>query len=81
MDERIASDARFANLAKVRQARRMTEEERVLAGPRLFAGVCERMKEGLRDEEPDAKEDEIHHLLLKRLARLAKLDRPMRTSP
>jgi hypothetical protein len=39
------------------------------------------MKEGLRDEEPDAKEDKIHHLLLKRLARLAKLDRPMRTSP
>jgi hypothetical protein len=39
------------------------------------------MKEGLRDEEPDAKEDEIHHLLLKRLARLAKLDRSMRMSP
>ncbi len=31
-------------LGKVRQARTMSEEERVLAGPRLFAGVCERMK-------------------------------------
>ncbi|MEY5013623.1 MAG: hypothetical protein RLY69_1338, partial [Verrucomicrobiota bacterium] len=28
MDERIASDARFADLAKVRQARRMTPEMR-----------------------------------------------------
>jgi len=46
MDERIASDARFANLAKVRQARRMTDEERVLAGARLFAGVCKPMKNG-----------------------------------
>lgn len=74
MDEQIASDARFADLAKVRQARRMSEEERVLAGPRLFAGVCERMKEGLRDEQPNAPEEEIHRQLLQRLARLRKLD-------
>ncbi len=74
MDERIASDSRFATLAKVRQARMMSEEERVLAGPRLFAGVCERMKEGLRDEQPDATEEGIHRLLLQRLARLRKLE-------
>ena len=36
-------------LGKVRQARAMSAEARVLAGPRLFAGVCERMKEGIRD--------------------------------
>ena len=42
--------------------------------PRLFAGVCERMKEGLRDEHPDATEEEIHSLLLQRLACLRKLD-------
>ena len=74
MDARIASDARFADLAKVRQARLMSQEERVLAGPRLFAGVCERMKEGLRDEQPDASDEEIHQLLLERLARLRKLE-------
>ena len=74
MDERIASDARFADLAKVRQARMMSEEQRVLAGPRLFAGVCDRMKEGLRDERPDASEEEIHGLLIQRLARLRKLE-------
>lgn len=61
-------------LGKVRQARRMSAEERVLAGPRLFAGVCERMKEGIRDERPDAGEDEIHRLLLRRFEILGKLE-------
>lgn len=61
-------------LGKVRQARTMSEEERVLAGPRLFAGVCERMKEGIRDERPDAGELEIHGLLLRRFEILGKLE-------
>lgn len=74
MDERIASDACFAALAKVRQARMMSGEERVLAGPRLFAGVCERMKEGLRDEYPEANDGKIHQLLLQRLNLLKKLE-------
>lgn len=81
MEERIANDARFADLAKVRQARLMSEEERVLAGPRLFAGVCERMKEGLRDERTDATEEEIHRLLLQRLARLRKLETSRHATP
>jgi hypothetical protein len=74
MDERIASDARFSALAKVRQARMMSGEERVLAGPRLFAGVCERMKEGLRDENPEVGDEGIHQMLLQRLKRLRKLE-------
>lgn len=65
-------------LAKVRQARSMTEEDRVLAGPRLFAGVCERMKEGLRDENPEANEPEIHRLLLRNLKRLRKIETAVR---
>jgi len=81
MEERIASDARFADLAKVRQARLMSEEERMLAGPRLFAGVCERMKEGLRDEQPEATDEEIHRLLLLRLTRLRKLETRSHPTP
>lgn len=81
MDDRIISDARFADLAKVRQARLLTEEQRVLEGPRLFAGVCERMKEGLRDERPSTSESEIHRLLLLRLARLRKIDTSRRVTP
>jgi hypothetical protein len=79
MDERIASDARFSALAKVRQARMMSGEERVLAGPRLFAGVCERMKEGLRDENPEVDDEGIHQMLLQRLKRLRKLETARRT--
>ena len=74
MDDRIADDALFALKAKVRQARAMSPEDRMAAGPRLFAGVCERMKEGLRDEHPDTDEGAIHQLLLKRLAKLRKIE-------
>lgn len=73
MDERIADDARFALLAKVRQARMMSGEEKILAGMRLFSGVCDRMKEGIRDERPAAAEEEVHRLLLQRLAKLRRL--------
>lgn len=61
-------------LAKVRQARAMSAQERFLAGPRLFAGVCDRMKEGLRDDHPDSSEDEIHRLLLARFGKLRKVE-------
>lgn len=73
MDDRIADDARFALLAKVRQARMMSGEERIVAGIQLFAGVCERMKEGIRDERPTAADDEVQRLLLQRLAKLDRL--------
>lgn len=75
MKDSILEDAQMSLLAKVRQARAMSEEDRVLAGPRLFAGVCERMKEGLRDENPDADEAEIHGLLLQRLAKIRRLEK------
>lgn len=81
MDDRIADDARFSLLAKVRQARMMSAEERMLAGPRLFAGVCERMKEGIRDERPNAGDDEVHRILLQRLSKLAKLQKQQHAIP
>lgn len=67
-DETIAAQARAADLAKVRRARTMTEEQRVLSGPRLFAGVCERMREGLKYENPDVSPEALHELLRRRLA-------------
>lgn len=44
MDERIASDARFANLAKVRQARRMAKEERLLVSMSCQNGILHAQK-------------------------------------
>jgi hypothetical protein len=49
MNDRIAGDARFALLAKVRQARMMSGKVQMVAGIQMFAGVCERMKVGIRD--------------------------------
>lgn len=81
MNDRIADDARFALLAKVRQARMMSGEERMLAGIQMFAGVCERMKEGIRDEHPAAGGDEVHSLLLHRLAKVRRLAKRTKTVP
>lgn len=75
MEATILSDARFVARAKIRQARAMSPKERILAGPRLFAGVCERMKEGLCDDHPEANEAAIHQRLIKRLTLLDKLER------
>jgi hypothetical protein len=74
MEAKILSDARFVTRAKIRQARAMSADERILAGPRLFAGVCKRMKESLRDENPGVDESGIHQMLLKRLTILDKLE-------
>ncbi len=74
MQPDIESDIRFAELAKIRQARAMSPAEKFLAGPRLFQGVCERMKEGLRDENPDYDDRAIHALLTNRLRILRKLE-------
>jgi hypothetical protein len=41
--------------------------------------VCERMKEGLRDENPQADDEAIHQMLLQRLKRLRKLETARRT--
>jgi hypothetical protein len=67
-DTFIAAQARAADLAKVRNARAMTEEQRILSGPRLFAGVCDRIREGLRDENPQASPETLEHLLRRRLS-------------
>ena len=74
MQPDIEGDLRFAEMAKIRQARAMSPAEKFLAGPRLFAGVCDRMKEGLRDEHPGLDENSIHALLAKRLKILRKLE-------
>jgi hypothetical protein len=64
MNDRIADDARLVLLAKVRQARMMSGEERMVVGIQMFVGVCERMKKGIQDEHPAAGGDEVHSLLL-----------------
>ncbi len=68
-------DELFRN--KVRAARRMTEEERLRAGGDLFDEVCDRMRDGIRSEFPDADGVVVERILRKRLDIARKLERSL----
>jgi hypothetical protein len=55
-------------LEKVQQARRMSFEDKFLAGPRLFDLACRLMRDGIRMQFPNADETEVERLFLERLA-------------
>jgi hypothetical protein len=61
---------------KLRRAARMSPGDRLLAGPRLFDLACEFTKAGLRAQNPDASEAEIHEMLRARLRLARKLEGP-----
>lgn len=60
---------------RVLRARRQPLEAKFLAGAELFEQVCERMKAGLRAENPGADAATIDQLLRQRLDRLPSLER------
>jgi hypothetical protein len=59
---------------RVLRARRTPIEHKILAGGELFEGVCARMADGLRDENPGADEATIQELLRRRLEFLRRLE-------
>jgi hypothetical protein len=64
MDERIASDARFAALAKVRQARMLSPEMKFRAGAELFEEACQWTLAGIANRFPESSESERRKKLL-----------------
>jgi hypothetical protein len=58
---------------RVLRARRTPLEQKLWLGPQLFAEVCERMADGIRNEYPNADEQRVQELLLARLALLERL--------
>jgi hypothetical protein len=52
---------------RVLRARRMSPEERILEGPRLFDYACSITLAGLRSETPRASEEELRQALRRRL--------------
>jgi hypothetical protein len=58
---------------RVLRARRIPLAEKLLMGPELFAGVCRRMADGIRNENPDADEQRVQELLVARLNLLERL--------
>jgi hypothetical protein len=53
---------------RVLRARRMSPEEKMLAGPRLFEMACQIARDGIRSQHPEATEEEVHAMLRRRLA-------------
>lgn len=52
---------------KIDQARATPPEEKLLDGPRLFDYACEVAKAGIRMQHPEANEEEVERLLIRRL--------------
>lgn len=75
MNEGIASDARFADLAKVRQARRLSPEMKFRAGGDLFEEACLWSLAGIAARFPKATESERREKLRQYL-KLAESERP-----
>lgn len=61
-------------LERVRRAREMSPEEKLLAGARLFDRSCRIMADGIRDQFPDADDRQVQEILAARLALLRRLE-------
>jgi hypothetical protein len=58
---------------KVRAARQMTPEQRVLAAFELTAFVRRGLEDGIRSQHPDASEEQVQRILCERVAKLKRL--------
>jgi hypothetical protein len=59
---------------RIRAARAMSGDEKVLLGLQLFECTCRIMADGIRDEFPDADEDRVQEILRERLAIARRLE-------
>ena len=59
---------------KIEAAKRMTEEQRFLAGGELFDAVVERMVAGIRMQRPNAQAAQVEAMLRERLAIARRLE-------
>ncbi len=59
---------------RVLRARAMPIDEKFIAGPRLFRRVCRIMVDGIRNQFPNASEEEVQDILRQRLALARRLE-------
>jgi hypothetical protein len=59
---------------RVERARRMTPEEKLQAGPRLFEQACQVMQDGIRHQFPDADANRVEEILRERLDIIRRLE-------
>ena len=75
VEDQIVDDARAAFLAKVRQARAMSPEEKFRAGAELFEESCRWVEAGIAARHPDAGPEDLAIRLRKQLALADRLGR------
>jgi hypothetical protein len=59
---------------KIEAAKRMSPEERFLVGGELFDAVIERMRAGIRMQQPEVSEERVQAILRERLAIARRLE-------
>ena len=59
---------------RVERARRMSPEEKLYGGPRLFEQSCRIMRDGIRHQFPEADESRVTEILRERLALIRRLE-------
>jgi hypothetical protein len=59
---------------RVLRARRMSPEEKLLAGPQLFDYACRIVRDGIRNQNPGVTEEQVEVILLQRLALRQRLE-------
>jgi hypothetical protein len=59
----------------IARSAKMSPEDKLLAGPRLFDQVCRVMRDGIRDEHPNADDETVEKILRERLALARRLER------
>jgi len=59
---------------RVLRARRTPPEEKLLDGPRLFDFACRLMRDGIRDQYPDADAQRVEEILAQRITLLRRLE-------
>lgn len=60
---------------RVLRARSVRPDQKLLDGPRLFDYTCRIMMDGIRNENPEATEDQVRDILKQRLALRERLER------
>ena len=70
-DTKWADDAEYWD--KVRQARLMSGEEKMLAGLRMFDAECKKMEDAIRAFNPDAEEGDVRAIMRQLVAGARKL--------
>ena len=65
---------------RVQKARRMSAEDKLLGGARLFDRSCRLMAAGIRSQFPEADERRVQEILRERLAIVRQLENRRRTA-